>query len=390
MQAFISEALGTLVLSIAVGGVAFLAMVALLQRDRAGATVRGVVAMVSAVLAAPVHYMGGALDEVAQRVRTRHRYLRSDPEPFTTRARAASRLLVVFAGLFIVAAGVATGVIAMVPKRHAVVEYNNARATLKDLGARLPQLRTETARLDTGWRRDSATLVDTHAEQLRLQRTAAETGRAAIRADFAGRGRLAREQLTGIIDDLDRTTARESNAAARFQRDVRDLLVSVRNLSSDQQVQLGFTPADSAHLMSYLDHWRAVMRSSRLLEGWPQPRMRAIVQPRHEQLTASIDTAETRQRAVTEAMPGLREAANWKQALFLLSVGLAIGKAFLVVWALGLLLEVLWLLWDVADNLRKVGGNSASDGGWPQRGRSVPAPSPGMPPPGQARTVSSV
>jgi hypothetical protein len=330
-----------------------LGLLVTLQRRRTGATVRGMRVVLVALLTGPLHFIRSTLGQLADRG------ARSASEPATGRQVLARRLLtaaqavVVVVALLKLAVGGASAFTIAVPTLGEFRAHRDAQENIDSLVARLGRQDQVIAALDTQWNRDSSAMLLAYADSLTTAAATASAEMQGIVALINNRSPSpGRRQLLDLVGELQATTSIDFGTR-RFARRLNDLMESLRGIDLRRATVLGFTPEDSTLLEGFLGQWQSWRLATNTLQRWPNASSRETVLPTRAAV-AVRDSLENARSSLQEQLPFLAESARWKFVEGGIALGAALWAAFLFVWVAGLIIEVLWLLLHMAEDLRRL------------------------------------
>lgn len=354
MLTFIAQLVQHLLATALLAGTIFLLLLLLLQRGRLGSTLSAVWNVLRSVVLAPLQYVRLVLDRITDSGGAPP-VLRGERQFLTGRLLVAAELCAVLCAVLLVASGIARGWFGMVPARDDVAQYRAALATQESLQVAIPQHQAAVARLDSVWRADSSRLVNSYTRQLRSTISEKDSRRQEVRRAIAARPAVARQQVLELLNEIETAPWQLADEwAARYEGRVRDLEASLQGVDAATRTQLGFRREDSALFASYLSDWRESRNATGLIERWPPPVARDVVQSEYKLQETGLALAQQTLQGVQSALPSLEDRANWKQLEFVKRVGVGLLSAFLFVWGIGVLIEMLGLGVDIADNLRRI------------------------------------
>ena len=334
----------------------FAALLIYFQRDRTGQTVWGIVRTIGSLFTGPARYIRLLLNRVAEMG------ARTQSDPAGERHVLSKRLLLfghlatVIIGLFLLSSGAATGWLQMVPSRSLVASYKKSVATQESLRQTILQKEITLAREDSIWRADSTRMISEYARALKATIAQRDSSRHAIRQQIGGRPAAARQQLLEIIGNLDEKPDyyNDREWGQRNERLIGALQNTLASIQPMALAQLGFRNEDPGLLRNYLHHWTEGRSASATLRSWPSYNARRLLQEYRFVLNDELDDLRPRLESVQEEVRILREATRWRPSRFFVRTFMGLVAAFFFIWILGFLFESASVVFDMADNLRRL------------------------------------
>jgi hypothetical protein len=204
--------------------------------------------------------------------------------------------------------------------------------------------------MDTAWSSQRDSLIKAY----NLEHTRKSEATSALNAKLANRI----SQLGGTIEQSflqirNYYSQNEShNRASQFERAKTDVKNFVDRLAASQE--------SKEFMLKYNDNWYALMLSKLETTNFSEDQLRSAIQPTYSNLKNRLDYINQTIPYQQNELVRLQTEAKYNIKALFIQFLYGVFQFILLVWAVGLIIEALWLAIHVAANVQRIQDNLTS------------------------------
>lgn len=305
-------------------------------------TIRGFFLVIASVFYSPLVYFQKSLMAVA------HFRLKEAVENEGARQYLLVRFLTsVQALLAIIVVGmIASGGIkawdSLLPPKYAREENARLEKALDNLEAEFAKLNPEVSAMDNNWTNNKLELINTYRKEQEAKATKANNDNSSIEQEITNAGAM--PSFLPIKRYLDQNQYLSS--IARYDNIKREALDYIKNQD---------TPSESKRLMStYIENWHVLMTAKYEVSNFTEEQYRTRIQPEYATKKANLSSVERQITVTKEQQKNIQPALKYNTTTFFLLLLGTLLTALILIWSVGLIIELLWLGVDIAGNVNRI------------------------------------
>jgi hypothetical protein len=303
-------------------------------------TIRGFFLVIASVFYSPLVYFQKSLIAVA------HFRLKEAAENQGARQYLLVRFLTSLQALLaiIVVGMIASGGIkawdSLLPPKYAREESARLEKALESLDAEFAKLGPEVSAMENKWTSNKQELINTYRKEQEAKSTKASNDNSSLEQEITNAG------AAPYFLPIKRYLEQNQYSLARYDNIKREALEYIKNQDA---------PAESKRLMSaYLENWHVLMTAKYEQSNFTEEQYRTRIQPEYATKKANLSSIERQITAIKEQQKSIQPALKYNTtAFFLLLLGTLL-TALILIWSVGLIIELLWLGVDIAGNVNRI------------------------------------
>jgi hypothetical protein len=305
-------------------------------------TVRGFFLVIASIFYSPLVYFQKSLMAVA------HFRLREAGENEDTRQYLLVRFLTALQALLaiIVVGAIASGGIkawdSFLPPKYAREENARLEKTFDNLETEFAKLNPEVTGMDTNWTNSKQVLINSYRKEQDAKAAKASADNSSVDQQITNAGAM--PAFLPIKRYLDQSQHQAS--ITRYDNIKKEALDYIKN----QDI-----PAESKQLTNtYIENWHILMTVNYEESNFSEEQYRTRIQPDYLAKKANLSNLENEITFTKEQLKNLQPALKYNPISFFLLLLGTLLTVFLLIWFVGLIIELLWLGVDIAGNVNRI------------------------------------
>jgi hypothetical protein len=317
----------------------------------------GVLRILGALFYAPFMYLRNATRAVCRYTQEANDEHAHNGQYLSNKLMLILQVAVIILALAMLAGTVSTAWVSLLPPSELRRAVSSTSRSVKEVRVKVEELDTKVAALDSVWvhRRDAALHEFRRARELQIAR--ADSSNAVLGASILNDSRVD-SYWESLRDQLTSAAGEGSAQYYRYYAERYENWLAYRDYDDMLRAQL----------QQYVDNWLTSVTARDQLRQTTEYDIRKKEQPTWEETKNELDSSRRTLARYESELKDLKRAARLRPDRFLVSLVVGIGWFLIVVWGLGLILELLWrqirIASDVSQLARRVsGGHDGSANG---------------------------
>lgn len=308
-------------------------------KDKFGYTFLGILRILASVIYSPLLYFKNCFISIT------HFGEKGDSELTESKQYLLSKILiitewfVVLVGVFIISTGIVTSWNSFLPPKYLRVQIEGAEKYIHSLDSTFQFAKTNIERLDNDWNTKKDQLIKNYKDERARNKSNAEKENSTIAAQLSGN--VTFQNLKSYLDDKSYLTDKGS----------------IEYTKSDLENYFYYNIPDENlknTIKKFGNNWIAIKLADIDLSNFSEENMRNEIQPEYTNLKYQESTYNSEVSGIKTNLENMKAEAKYSFKSLLLGLLVTFLTFVFYMWLLGLLLEMIFLMVDLATNVKKI------------------------------------
>ncbi len=314
-------------------------------KDKFGYTFLGILRIIASIIYSPLLYFKNCFISLTHFGEKGDTELTESKQYLLSKILIITELFVVLMGVFILSSGIITSWNSFLPPKYLRDQIEGTEKYIHSLDSTFQSAKTNLERLDNDWNTKKDQLIKNFDDERGKNRTAAEKENNTIAAQLSNN--ISFQDLKSYLDARNYLTDKSSIEYTRT-----DLENYFLYNTPDENIRNTFK--------KYGDNWITIKLADIDYSNFSVGDLRNVIQPEYTNLKYQESNYNSDVGSNKTNLENMKAEAKYSLKSLLLGLLITFLSFVLYMWLLGLLLEMIFLMVDLATNVKKIKSNLES------------------------------
>ncbi len=314
-------------------------------KDKFGYTFLGILRIIASIIYSPLLYFKNCFISLTRFGEKGDSELTESKQYLLSKILIITEWFVVLIGVFIISSGIVTSWNSFLPPKYLRDQIQGAEKYIHSLDSTFQFAKTNLERLDNDWSNKKDQLIKNFNDERGRNRSAAENENNTIATQLSSNTSF--QDLKNYLDQKNYLTDKNSIEYTR----------------TDLENYFYYSTADEnlrSSLKKYGNNWITIKLSNIDLSNYSEVDLRNVIQPEYTNLKYQESNYNSEVGGIKTNLENMKTEAKYSFKSLLLGLLITFLTFVFYMWFLGLLLEMIFLMVDLASNVKKIRSNLES------------------------------